>query len=302
MKKVEIIGASIVDVLVSPAEESVFLTGSYAADNIVMSYGGDALNEATVLQGLGVPVHLETVVGGDSAGESICRHMEEINLEKTGLHVKEGLPTSVNVVLVKKNGERCFLTNPRGSQRKLQIEDITMPFDAEVCILCFASIFVFPQMGVQELKCVFSQAKAQGITVCADMTKRKNKETAEDLAEVLQYVDYLLPNEEEAMLLTGKENAEDAAQCLHEAGVGTVIIKCGARGCFVKNSEKSYWKPAVPNVKCVDTTGAGDSFVAGFLCGLYQGLALEACVELANQCGAKAVQRIGATSWITDKI
>jgi len=302
MKKVEIIGAAIIDVLVSPAEESVFQTGSYAADNIVMTYGGDALNEGTVLQGLGIPVHLETVIGDDSAGESICRHMEEIGLEKNGLHRKEGMITSVNVVLVKKNGERCFLTNPQGSQPKLQIEDITMPFSEEISILCFASIFVFPQMKVQELKRIFSQAKSQGILVCADMTKRKKNETVEDMAEALQYVDYLLPNEEEAMLLTGKNTAEDAAWCLYDAGVGTVIIKCGARGCYVKNSEAAYWKPAVPNVTSVDTTGAGDSFVAGFLCGLYKGLPLDDCVELANQCGAKAVQRIGATSWITDNI
>ena len=70
----------------------------------------------------------------------------------------------------------------------------------------------------------------------------------------------------------------------------------------IRYREKAFWKPAVPNVTCVDTTGAGDSFVAGFLCGLSKGLALEACVELANQCGAKAVQKIGATSWITEGI
>jgi len=302
MKKVEIIGASIIDVLVSPAEDTVFQTGSYAADTIIMTYGGDALNEATVLQGLGVPVHLETVIGRDSAGESICRHMEDMGLEKTGLHIKENMTTSVNVVLVKNNGERCFLTNPQGSQRKLQLKDITIPFPADIGILCFASIFVFPRIRVQELKCVFARAKAQGITVCADMTKRKNQETVQEMAEALQYVDYLLPNEEEAMLVTGKQTAEEAAECLHDVGVGTVIIKCGAKGCFVKNREKAFWTPAVPNVTCVDTTGAGDSFVAGFLCGLSKGLALEACVELANQCGAKAVQKIGATSWITEGI
>ena len=302
MKKVEIIGASIVDVLVSPAEESVFQTGSYAADNIVMTFGGDALNEATVLQGLGVPVYLETVVGSDSAGESICRHMEEVGLEKSGVHIKEGMRTSVNVVLVKKNGERCFLTNPHGSQRKLQAEDIAMPFSQEIGILCFASIFVFPHIKTGELKNIFEQAKTQGIIVCADMTKRKNNETVEDMAEALQYVDYLFPNEEEAMLFTGEDSTEKAAQALFDAGVGTVVIKCGARGCYVKNSERSFWASAKPNVQCVDTTGAGDSFVAGFLCGLAKELPLEKCVELANWCGSKAVQKIGATTWVESEV
>lgn len=298
MKKVEIIGAAIVDVLVSPAEETVFQTGSYAADQIVMTHGGDALNEATVLQQLGVPVHLETVIGDDTAGETICRHMENAGLEESGLHIKEDMATSINVVLVKKNGERCFLTNPHGSQRQLELKDITMPFPKEINILCFASIFVFPKLKTEEMKMIFCQAKSQGITVCADMTKCKNQETVEDIAPALKYVDYIFPNEEEAMLLTGKRTAEEAADCLLKAGVGTVVIKCGARGCYVKNSEKEFWTQAVRNVNCVDTTGAGDSFVGGFLYGLANDFELDKCAEFANECGAKATEKVGAITWL----
>ncbi|MEE1086408.1 MAG: carbohydrate kinase family protein [Schaedlerella sp.] len=300
MKRVEIIGAAIVDVLVSPAEEEVFQTGSYAANEIKMTHGGDALNEATVLQQLGVPVHLETVIGSDTAGETVCRHMENAGLEESGLHIKNDMSTSVNVVLVKKNGERCFLTNPHGSQRQIELKDITMPFPREINILCLASIFVFPKLKTEELQTIFSQAKSQGITVCADMTKRKNNETVEDIAPALKYVDYLFPNEEEAFLITGKENAEEAADTILAAGVGTVVIKCGARGCLVKNAETKFWSPAVENVNCVDTTGAGDSFVGGFLYGLANDFSLEECAKFANECGAKAVQKVGAISWLIE--
>lgn len=298
MKRVEIIGAAIVDVLVSPAEENVFQTGSYAAEKILMTHGGDALNEATVLQQLGVPVHLETVIGNDTAGETICRHMENAGLEESGLHIKEGMNTSVNVVLVKKNGERCFLTNPHGSQRKLELKDITMPFPQEIGILCFASIFVFPELKTDEMKIIFSQAKSQGITVCADMTKCKNQETVNDIAPALAFVDYLFPNEEEAFMITGKMNVEEAAETLLEAGVGTIVIKCGARGCYVKNKKQAFWVHAVKNVKCIDTTGAGDSFVGGFLYGLANDFPLEKCAEFANECGAKATEKIGAITWV----
>ena len=298
MKRVEIIGAAIVDVMVSPAEEDVFQTGSYAAEKIVMTHGGDALNEATVLQCLGVPVHLETVIGNDTAGETICRHMENAGLEESGLHIKNDMDTSINVVLVKKNGERCFLTNPYGSQRKLELKDITMPFPKEINILCFASIFVFPQMKTEEMKTIFSQAKSQGITVCADMTKCKNQETVETIAPALQYVDYIFPNEEEAKLITRKGTVEEAAESLLEAGVGTVVIKCGGKGCFVKNGEKEFWAPAVENVVCVDTTGAGDSFVGGFLYGLANDFTLEKCAAFANECGAKAIEKVGAITWL----
>ena len=298
MKKVEIIGAAIVDVLVTPAEETVFRTGSYPAQQIVMTCGGDALNEATVLRHLGVPVHLETLIGADAAGETVRRRMEQVGLEMSGLHVRPELATSVNVVLVKPDGERCFLTNPHGSQRQLVPEDIALPFAGDVDILCFASMFVFPKMGAREMARLFRLAKSQGITVCADMTKCKNGETVQDVAAALRYVDYLLPNDAEAMLLTGAATVEDAADALLAAGVGTVVIKCGARGCYVKGRGVEFWSPAVPGVPCVDTTGAGDSFVGGFLYGLANDLPLEECAVHANRCGAKAVQQVGAVTWV----
>ena len=298
MKKVEIIGAAIVDVLVTPADERVFEIGSLPAEQIVMTYGGDALNEATVLHKLGGKVHLETLLGDDEAGRAVLRRMEQVGLETSGVQIREELDTSVNVVLVKPNAERCFLTNPHASQRKLRLEDIPMPFPEDVEILCFASMFVFPLMKAEEMATVFRRAKEQGILVCADMTKRKNGETTADVAQALQYVDYLFPNDAEAMLLTGKESVEEAALDLLNAGVGTVVIKCGAKGCYIRTGERELWVAPEESVVCVDTTGAGDSFVGGFLWGLSNDLSLEECARKANACGGKAVQQVGATTWI----
>ena len=182
MKKVQIIGAAIVDVLVSPADERVFEIGSCPAERIVMSYGGDALNEATDLKALGGDVRLRTVLGDDEAGRAVLRRMEQVGLDTAQTTIREDFHTSVNVVLVKPDGQRCFLTDPGASQRKLRLEDIPLPLPADTGILCFASIFVFPQMKTAEMAEVFRAAKEQGITVCADMTKRKNGETTADVA------------------------------------------------------------------------------------------------------------------------
>ena len=298
MKKVQIIGAAIVDVLVSPADERVFEIGSCPAERIVMSYGGDALNEATVLKALGGDVRLRTVLGDDEAGRAVLRRMEQVGLDTAQTTIREDFHTSVNVVLVKPDGQRCFLTDPGASQRKLRLEDIPLPLPADTGILCFASMFVFPQMKAAEMAAVFRAAKEQGITVCADMTKRKNGETTDDVAEALQYLDYLFPNDAEAMLLTGKETVEEAAADLRRVGVGTVVVKCGPRGCYITNEQGSFWVAAEPGVTVVDTTGAGDSFVGGFLYALSCGMSLEECAKTANACGAKAVQKIGATAWV----
>ncbi len=296
--EVLVIGAAIIDVLVRPADETVFQTGSYPAEDIRMSAGADALNEATVLARLGKKVGLVTVIGKDQAGDYLLSHCRREGILLEDDCVREGMATGINVVLVGKDGGRSFLTNARGSLRRLSLSDIRLPFPESVKILCFASIFVFPQIGADELLRIFAQAKKQNKIVCADMTKRKKGETLDEMAEAFSYIDYLLPNDEEAMLLTGKDTAFEAARAILEAGVKNVVIKCGRDGALVMNQKEAYMVPAKERVSCVDTTGAGDSFAAGFIFALSNGRTLRECAEYGNECGARAVAVTGATDWL----
>lgn len=298
MSGIVIIGAAIIDILVRPASAAVFETGSYPAEDIRMSLGGDALNEAVILAKMGKKVRLETVIGDDHAGRFIIERCRENGIMIKERQIRKDITTGINVVLVQENGERNLLTNPKGSLRTLTLNDIHMPFDGRAKILCFASIFVFPEIKTDQLVRIFSQAKKQGMTVCADMTKRKGNETLEDMAEAFTYIDYLMPNEEEACMLTGEQDAGGAAGRLIEAGVKHVIIKCGKKGCLVKTKKETYLVPASEGVACVDTTGAGDSFAAGFLYGLSERWELRRCAEYANRCGARAVSVMGASEWL----
>lgn len=297
-----IIGAAILDVLVRPAGAEVFRTGSSPAEEIRISVGGDALNEATVLSKLGKKVRLETIIGNDRAGRLVVSHCEECGIGLPEDCIRDEIDTGINVVLVSEGGERHFLTAPKSTLRRLTAGDIHMPFPDSADIVCFASIFVFPEIGPSELEQIFAAAKAQGKLVCADMTKRKKSETTADLVYALKYVDYLFPNDEEAMLLTGKDTVEDAAEDLISAGVGTVVIKCGSRGCYMAGTQgkgrDGTWFPAVQGVKCIDTTGAGDSFAAGFLYALSEGKSPEECAVFANECGVRAVTVTGASEWL----
>lgn len=300
-KKILVIGAAILDVLVRPAGPEVFLTGSYPVQDLEMNIGGDAANESMVLAGLGKPVELKTVLGKDMAGRMILETLRKKSVEVSDSCLRDDMVTGINVVLVQENGERSFLTNPRGSLRKLAIEDISMPFKDDIGILLLASIFVSPRLRVKELEIIFRTAKKQGILVCADMTKPKNGERTEDMENALRWLDYFFANKEEAFMLTGSDDPEMAARELIHAGVGHVIIKCGEKGCLVatgKNPIEIFHVPAVPVENCIDTTGAGDSFAAGFLAALSEGRNLRQCAEFAVECGARAVTRMGATSWL----
>ena len=106
-----IIGAAILDVLVRPAGAEVFRTGSSPAEEIRISVGGDALNEATVLSKLGKQVRLETIIGNDRAGRFVISYCEECGIELPGDCIRDGIDTGVNVVLVSEDGERHLQMN-----------------------------------------------------------------------------------------------------------------------------------------------------------------------------------------------
>lgn len=296
--EIVIIGAAIIDVLARPVSASVFETGSYPVEDIHMTTGADALNEATILAKKGRKVQLETVIGMDDAGRFIQNHCEKAGIIVRPDCIREEETTGMNIVLVEENGARSFLTNPHGTLRSLRLDHIRIPFQKSAKIICFASIFVFPKIGPDELNWIFSRAKAQGKIVCADMTKRKNGETLEDMAEAFSYIDYLFPNEAEALLLTGADTVEEAATLIKSSGVGNVIIKCGNRGCYVQTDVDKFWADAEKGVECIDTTGAGDSFAAGFLEALLDDEAVEECAKNGNLYGAKAIQHVGATEWL----
>ena len=118
------------------------------------------------------------------------------------------------------------------------------------------------------------------------------------MAQALRYIDYLLPNAEEAKLLTGEKTVEEAARALQECGVTHVVVKCGSRGCYVLEEKAGYWVLPKHPVNCIDTTGAGDSFAGGFLAALSEGKDIRECARFANQCGGKAVSCVGAVSWL----
>ena len=175
MKNIMIIGAAIGDVLVYPASPEVFASGSHPAREILLSTGGDGLNEATVLAGLGKEPYLCTLLGRDQMGELVKTHCQTRGIRQDFLRCEEDIPTGLNVVLVRENGERSFLTNPSSTLRNLKPCHIPETFPGDVEILCLASIFVSPWLGSQELAEIFARAKKQGITVLRRYDQEKKR-------------------------------------------------------------------------------------------------------------------------------
>ena len=302
MNEILILGAAIGDVLVSPAIAEMLERASSPA-RIRVSTGGDALNESTVLARLGHSPALGTVLGADDMG-----HMIEAHCAREGVRliarVNPEIDTGVNVVLVRKDGERRFVTNPSGSLRRLSLRDAMAMMDSDAFesakICCLASMFVSPELSAGDMEAVFKRARAAGKLVCADSTKPKNGETIRDVAGALANLDFFFPNSEEARLLANAETDEEAAKRFVDAGVKNAVIKRGRAGCLIANDAGRIAVPAY-ETHCMDTTGAGDTFAAAFQAAILEGRALAECGAFACAAASICVENLGATEEMLDR-
>ncbi len=305
-----VIGAAIGDVTVMPAPKNLPSAGSTPMERIRLSTGGDALNEATVAARLGCKTALVTLLGRDDMAAIIRDHCDREGVRLLGPQAPE-MDTGLNVVLVDETGERRFLTNANSTLRRLSLAHILPVLETEeyaaARAVCLASLFVSPALTLTDTEALFRRVKADGKLLCADTTRPKHGETAADAAGALKHLDWFFPNLEEALRLTKADSPRAAAETLLSAGVRHVALKLGGEGCLLASRETDFGEdfpssthfrvvPAVPGVRCVDATGAGDTFAASFQCALLAGEPPVRCAAYASAVASLCVEQPGATS------
>lgn len=293
------VGAAIVDIPLQPVSRDMFEIESFPLQQISMTIGGDAINEATIMSRLGHKIGLMSMVGRDAVGNFIMEHCEKNGIDYSGIKVREGIDTSINVGLVTADGERTFVTNRNGSLWKMTIDDVDLSRLGEARLLSLASIFNNPLLDCEALVQIFREAKKQDMIICADMIKARLGETLEDIKEALSYVDYFFPNYDEACLMTDETELDKIADKFLDCGIQHVVIKTGKKGCYIKSQDGSVLEvPAMKGITAIDTIGAGDNFASGFITAILEGKSLKECAEFANVTASISVQSIGATTGV----
>ena len=297
------VGAAIVDIPLRPVNRDMFEIESFPLQQISMTIGGDAINEATIISRLGHKVALMSMVGKDTVGNFIVEHCEKNSIDHASVKMKEGIDTSINVGLVTADGERTFVTNRNGSLWKMTIDDVDLSRFSQAKLLSLASIFNNPLLDCPALVKIFEEAKKNDMIICADMIKARLGETLDDIKEALSYVDYFFPNYDEACMMTGETELEKIADIFLDCGIRNVIIKTGKDGCYIKSKDGSVLiVPAMKGITAIDTIGAGDNFASGFITAILDGKSLQECAEFANVTASISVQSIGATTGVQHKL
>ncbi|MEN6313366.1 MAG: carbohydrate kinase family protein [Clostridiaceae bacterium] len=267
-------------------------------DRIELFTGGCAASAAIDMSRLGLNVAIVGKIGNDGFGKFMSAALKDEKVNADGLKISDKAGTSASIVTVDSNGERSFL-HYLGANAEFGIEDINYDVIRDSKIVFVAGTMLLPRFDGVQCADFLKKAKEMGKYTVLDTAWDSKGRWMSVLEPCMKYIDLFIPSVEEAAKLSGKENPEEMADVFFSMGVKTVVIKLGKKGCFIKkpNGEK-YIIPTYTKIKAVDTTGAGDSFVAGFLTGLTKGWDLYECGKFANAVGTHCVMAAGASTGI----
>lgn len=276
--------------------------------------GGAPANVATGLSRLGVRAGLMTLVGADEFGAFLRHAIEREGIDVSGVGTHPRARTGITFVAVGPRGERVFSFYRHPSADQLVAEgDVDAALIARARVFHFgSSTFAREPARAATWKAVRAAAAA-GCVVSSDPNLRPHLwddpgEAPGIVREALRLTDVVKVSDDELEPLVGTTDPEAGAAALRALGVGLAIVTLGERGCVFDGAAAGVGHAPALAVEAVDTTGAGDGFVAGLLAALFPALSagrrprdldratVEAACAFANRVAARVVTRFGATA------
>ena len=267
-------------------------------DKIELFTGGCATNSAIDMARMGLNIAIIGKIGDDGFGKFLLGSLRDEKVDVKGLVAAAGSNTSASLVTVDSNGERSFM-HCVGANGEFSESDVNYDIIRDSKIVFVAGTMLMPTFDGLQCAEFLKKAREMGKYTVLDTAWDSRGRWMSVLKPCMEYIDLFIPSIEEAEQLSGKKDPEEIADVFLSMGVKITVIKRGRKGCFIKDSSgEKYTIPTYSKIKAVDTTGAGDSFVAGFLTGMTKGWSLYQCGLLGNAVGTHCVKAAGASTGI----
>ena len=306
MQKVLALGNALTDILMQVSDEQVLSLGlekgsmnhislesaRYIQDKFStvrksMIAGGSASNTVNAMAALGTQTAFIGKIGNDEIGEFFRQNAEHNGVRPILLPSK--LMSGNCIALITPDGERTFATY-LGAAANLKPENI-MPemFDG----YGYFHIEGYIVQNHELIEKAVRLAKEAGLIVSLDLASfnvvNENREFLTDLVE--KYVDIIFANEDESYAFTHLQPEASVAALAKQCDIA--VVKVGKGGSFVQRGEERFHVPAVCT-NCIDSTGAGDYYAAGFLYGHVHGYDLNTCAQIGTMVAGRVCEVLGA--------
>jgi ribokinase len=293
------IGTTTIDLFVSGIDKMPRFDGdeytvsslAWCSNPLTLTCGGNGANSAYVLAALGAQSALCSAVGTDLLGETMAGWLAGRGVDLRALQRSAAHATSTNTTILDDRLNRLNFYHP-GALTQFMPNDVTVGFFELASTLLVTSYPIMMGFRRGGYRHVLHRAKRAGATTAIDIGPAIGEPvTAGELAPLLPLVDYLITNDYELGQCTGCGDAmDDGAAALLAAGAKTVIVKRGKDGAVAYRADEAPLYVAGFPVVATVTVGAGDSFNAGLLFALGQGMALADALRFGNATAALVVR------------
>ena len=275
----------------------VFSEVERIVDSIRMTVGSSSAIVACGAARLELRVAFVGVVGDDPFGRFMLDAMAERGIDVSACTVDPSRPTGATVILTS-GRDRAGLT-AMGTIGAFDV-DAVPPSLLDRARHLHSGGYFMQETSRNRLPGLFATARAHGLTTSFDTNWDPTEEWDGGVLDMLRAADIFFPNEAEACRIAGIDDAEEAARALAASGSAgrddggpLVVLKRGALGALACRAGEPLVRTAAMPVEPIDTTGAGDSFNAGFLRAWLDGQGVQESLEFAAACGALSTAQVG---------
>lgn len=252
--------------------------------------GGKGANQAVAAARLGAQVSMVGMLGDDSFADILLDNLAASGVDSTFVTKDRQAATGVALIVVDDRGENSIVV---ASGTNMQVGETQV--DAAEHVIADSDVLIMQlEIPLPAVMRAARIARENGVPVVL------NPAPARELPEnFISLVDVLVPNETEVALLSGlgsesTEELKQAGRSLLKLGAGAVVITLGKRGALLTDQDHDCLQFAAFKIEPVDTTAAGDAFVAGLAVHLGAGNTLADSIHWGNAAGALAAMRFGA--------
>ena len=282
------LGAHVLDVHAKYVEAIPEGQGGALIEQIRLSPAGAAGGTAITMAKLGARTVSVGCIGSDDLGDVFVTMLGRLGVETDHLARKDGVQTSATVLPIRPNGDRPAL-HVIGANASFTRDDVPWDLIKEADTLHLGGPEFMHELAPE----ILSFARENGVRTSADVLADGWPELLDMIAPALEQVDWFLPNDDQALKLTGADDVEAAGKALVARGIGGCAITCGARGSLIVTGDEAERVPAF-ETDVVDTTGCGDAFSAGFMRGLSLGRSPSDSARLGSACASLVAQGLGS--------
>jgi ribokinase len=277
-----VVGSTMIDVLMY-ADRTPERGQTVIGQRMALGHGGKGANQAAMAARLGARVTFVNRVGSDVFGDMTRANLTDQGLDLSRVRTVVTEATGVATIWVEPDGNNRILIVPgaNGTLTAADVVDDLADVPSADCVICQLEI------SLEAVEAAMEWGRECGATTIL------NPAPAAPLSdELLELVDWLIPNEIEFEDLFGAGPDDDSLLRASAQLPGGLVVTLGAGGAAaVVNGGVTRFEP--PTVQAIDTTGAGDAFMGGLAYSLARGEPLPAAIAFANRCGALSTTKFG---------